>query len=173
MSRLPAIYQIVHANLKQASAKQAKYYNKNRRQVNFEVDDIVCRRNRVLSAGTDNFAAKLAPKFVAPCKIIKKVSPVVYELQDVGSNKKPTRVHVSDMKPYYPPETNSSTPTGSGSQAENVIDGQRQRPRDMADNSTSRSPPPGMRSPSRRRKSSRRYRLPQDGRNSGDGAHSA
>ena len=129
MARLPAIYDEVHRNLKQASEKQAKYHNKSRREVHYDVGDLVCRRNHVLSAGTENFAAKLAPKFVAPCQVIRELSPVIYELLDLNGSNKVTRVHVADMKPYFPPTNTAISSTGDADPGDDARYGQRKRSR--------------------------------------------
>ena len=111
MQRLPAIYDMVQTNLKLANERQAKYFNRNRRNIMFKVDDLVLRRNRVLSSAADHFAAKLAPKFVGPCRIEQVLSPVIYVLRDVEGNKT-IKVHVEDLKTYVAP--NLQTPTLPG-----------------------------------------------------------
>ena len=67
LRRLPTIYDLVQKQLQLANDKQAKYYNKNRRDLSFVVGDPVVRRNHVLSVAAQNFADKLAPKFTGPC----------------------------------------------------------------------------------------------------------
>ncbi|CAB0036724.1 unnamed protein product, partial [Trichogramma brassicae] len=44
MSRLPAIYDFVRKNLAAANEKQAKYYNANRKEISFEINDLVVRK---------------------------------------------------------------------------------------------------------------------------------
>ena len=111
MRRLPAIYDMVQTNLKIANERQAKYFNRNRRNIIFKVGDLVLRRNRVLSLAADHFAAKLAPKFVGPCIVEQVLSPVIYMLRDVNGDKT-TKVHVEDLKTYVTP--NLQTPTLPG-----------------------------------------------------------
>ena len=60
------------------------------------------RRNHVLSSAEDRFAAKQAPKFVGPAKIVQVYSPVVYLVEDIDS-KRQTKVFVNDLKKYTPP----------------------------------------------------------------------
>ena len=71
----------------------------------------------------------MAPKFISPCRITKKLSEVVYELQDVHGNNKISRVHISDLKPYFSPNINVSPPTGSNTPnvGHNVHKGKRSR----------------------------------------------
>ena len=104
LNGLPTIYDLVQKQLQLANDKQAKYYNKNRRDLSFVVGDLVVRRNHILSAAAQNFAAKLAPKFTGPCLVKKVLSPVVYELGDVDSHRI-SKVHISDLKPFVPPDT--------------------------------------------------------------------
>lgn len=103
MKRLPLIHDWVHRNLEQAAKRQARYYNKNRKDARYSVGDLVMRKHRVLSSGVQNFAAKLAPRFNGPYKILKVLSPVVYEIEDPDSRKNP-KVHIKDLKPYRPSE---------------------------------------------------------------------
>lgn len=51
----------------------------------------------MLSDASKNFSAKLAPKFVGPYKIKKKVSYLTYELVD-KNNKTKGIYHVQDLK---------------------------------------------------------------------------
>ena len=57
-------------NLANANEKQAKYLNINRREVTFDAEDQVARRNHVISSAAKDFTAKLAQKFVDPSKIV-------------------------------------------------------------------------------------------------------
>ncbi|CAB0035370.1 unnamed protein product [Trichogramma brassicae] len=82
IERLPAIYRFVKENLANASLRQANYYNKNRRDIQFQVGDKVLRRNHVLSSTPDNFAKNLASKFTDPLLITNILSQTVYEATD-------------------------------------------------------------------------------------------
>ena len=110
LKRLPTIYDLVQKHLQIANEKQSKHYNKNRRDVSFVIGDLVVRRNHVLSAAAQNFAAKLAPKFTGPCIVRKILSPVVYELEDVEGHRM-SRVHISDVKPFIPRDTKTLKPS--------------------------------------------------------------
>ena len=99
LQRLPALYDLVRKHLDKANDRQARYYNRNRRNIVFNVGDKVVRRNRVLSSAADKFAAKLASKFTGPCRIEKVLSPVVYQLRDLEDNRV-SKVHISDLKPF-------------------------------------------------------------------------
>ena len=101
-SRLPALHDLVRRQLDKATATQAKYYNRKRREVYYQVGDLVRRRNHVLSSAEDRFAAKHAPKFIGPVEVIKVLSPVVYLVKDLNVNRT-TKVHVNDLKRFVPP----------------------------------------------------------------------
>ena len=100
--RLPALHDLVRRQLDKATATQAKYYNRKRREVYYQVGDFVRRRNHVLSSAEDHFAAKHAPKFIGPAEVIKVLSPVVYLVKDLNINRT-TKVHVNDLKRFVPP----------------------------------------------------------------------
>ena len=60
------------------------------------------RRNHVLSSAEDRFAAKQAPRFVGPAKVVQVYSPVVYLVEDLDSQRR-TKVFINDLKKYTPP----------------------------------------------------------------------
>ena len=69
-----------------------------RRDLSFQVGDLVWRRNKVLSNAGINFSAKLAPRFILS-SVRKKISNLVYVLVDEnGTNA--GRWHIKDLKPY-------------------------------------------------------------------------
>lgn len=83
----------------EAHQKNSHYYNLRRRKQNFKVGDLVLKKNYVQSNAANYFAAKLAPIYVGPFKIAKKISDLVYTLEDaqgviVGN------WHTSDLKKY-------------------------------------------------------------------------
>jgi len=105
MKRLATLREWVTENLEGAHQRQASNYNLRRRPRTFVRGDLVLRKQRVLSNAAQNFAAKLAPKFEGPFRIEKKLSSVVYELIRLDGSLA-GKVHVQDLKPYYPPDPN-------------------------------------------------------------------
>jgi transposase len=93
---LSPILDKVQAAIWDAHMKNCKYYNLRRKQAEFEEGDIVWRRNYQLSDAGKYFTAKLAPKFVK-CTVIKKLSPLVYELADCNG-RAIGRWHIKDLK---------------------------------------------------------------------------
>lgn len=107
MDKLPDLYHDVRRRLAEAYSRNAKSYNLRKRPAeSYHVGDKVWRKNYVLSKGSENFAAKLAPKFVL-CTVRKVISPLVYQLigpdgKDVG------KYHVKDLKPYHGSESDDA-----------------------------------------------------------------
>ena len=100
-SRLPALHDLVRRHMDKAVARQVRNYNKNRREGLHQVGDLVRHRNHVLSSAEDRFAAKQAPRFVGPAKVVQVYSPVVYLVEDLDSKRR-TKVFVNDSKKYTP-----------------------------------------------------------------------
>lgn len=91
------VFSQVQSRLYKAHQINAKLYDKHRQYKEFNIGDIVWRRNYPLSSSNKYFSAKLAPKFIK-CIVTHKVSPLVYELTDF--NHKPLgRWHIKDIKP--------------------------------------------------------------------------
>lgn len=95
------LYETTHQNLKSAYQRQAKYYNLQRRDVNYELGDLVMRRTHVLYSAADAVVGKLAPKFHGPCEVIRRRGMNMYELNDCETGQGNT-VHVKDLKPFHP-----------------------------------------------------------------------
>lgn len=95
LTELADIFQRVTDALTKAYKQNAMRYNLRRRQVRLSVGDTVWRRNFVQSSAAHFFSAKLAPRFVK-CKVIKKHSDVVYDLQEISTGKI-GKYHVKDI----------------------------------------------------------------------------
>jgi transposase InsO family protein len=87
------------SRLARAYEKNAKQYNLRRRPLDFKQGDLVWKRNYVLSDATRNFTAKLAPKYVGPFTIKRKLSPWTYELMNDNNTSLGTW-HIKDLKPH-------------------------------------------------------------------------
>lgn len=91
------VFKDVQRRMKQSYEISAERYNLRRRPQDFQVGQAVYKRNFVLSNASNKFTAKLAPKFIGPFLIKKKLSPLVYELE--SNNKKSLgHWHVADLK---------------------------------------------------------------------------
>lgn len=88
----------IQRKLQLAHERSKNNYNLRRREVRYEVGQYVWRRNKVLSDATKNFSAKLAPKYVGPFRIRKRIGYLTYELVD--GDRSVGNWHVQDLKPY-------------------------------------------------------------------------
>lgn len=95
LSQLADIFEKVTIALTEAYQKNANRYNLRRKQIYLNVDDTVWRRNFTQSNAAKYFSAKLAPKFVK-CKVLNKLSDIVYELQDIESQSV-GKYHIKDI----------------------------------------------------------------------------
>lgn len=98
LQELPKLFQEVRTLLRKSYERSSRQYNLRKRDYSYSVGEWVWKRNKVLSDATKNFSSKLAPKFIL-CKIIKVISPLVYELQD-ETGKNYGRWHIKDLKPF-------------------------------------------------------------------------
>jgi hypothetical protein len=90
------IFDRVQAKLWQAHEKNTAHYNLRRKNVEFNVGDVVMKRAYVLSDKDKYFSKKLAPKFIK-CRISQKKSPLVYILEDMHGKNLGTW-HIKDLK---------------------------------------------------------------------------
>jgi len=88
--------------MKFASQKNATRYNLRRRVVAFPEGSLVLRKNFVLSNAQKAFSAKLAPRWIGPLKVKKKVGNVSYLLEDAQKKKEDGIWHIEKLKKYYP-----------------------------------------------------------------------
>lgn len=95
LNEMADIFQRVTDALTKAYKQNAVRYNLRRKELRLSVGDIVWRRNFVQSNAAHFFSAKLAPRFLK-CKVIKKHSDVVYDLQEIDTGKI-GKYHVKDI----------------------------------------------------------------------------
>ncbi|KAK9710711.1 hypothetical protein QE152_g25862 [Popillia japonica] len=75
-------------------------YDLRHRPVSFYPNQVVWRKNFVLSDASKFYAAKLADKFIGPFLIHRKVSPTTYELKDQNGKVQPGTWNVEHLKPH-------------------------------------------------------------------------
>lgn len=93
---LRKIFDKVQSTLITAHSRNSNNYNLRRKNVEFNIGDVVWKRTYYQSDKNERFAKKLAPKFIK-CKITAKKSPLVYELEDMSGNALGTW-HIKDIK---------------------------------------------------------------------------
>lgn len=96
---LKEVFKDVKKRLWNAFNKQKTYYNLRKRPYEFDVGQMVWKKNYVLSDATKHFSAKLAPKYTGPFSIKKKLSPWTYELID-GKGIHKGVWHAKYLKPH-------------------------------------------------------------------------
>lgn len=99
LEKLEYLRELVNRYLIEAHAKQKKYYDRGRKQVNYRIGDWVMRKTHHLSDASKNFSAKLANKYEEPMRIVGKVSDNVYVLEDPDGTRIP-KAHVTELIPY-------------------------------------------------------------------------
>lgn len=92
------LFEEVKQRIQKASDRNKKYYNLRRRPEEFVVGQQVWRKNFPQSDAARYFSAKLAPKYLGPFIIKKKVSPWTYELQERDGTHQGTW-NAKDLKP--------------------------------------------------------------------------
>lgn len=86
----------VQLALIKAHSRNCTTYNLRRKDIDFNVGDIVWKRTFYQSDKDNKFTKKLAPKFIK-CRIVNKKSKLVYELEDMSGNRLGAW-HVKDFK---------------------------------------------------------------------------
>lgn len=97
---LSKLFKDVRSSLIKAYERNKHYYDLKRRDVEYRLGEQVLRRNFAQSDAGKYFSSKLAPKFVGPFRIAKKLSPWMYKLEDEYGNDKGSW-NTKDLKPFY------------------------------------------------------------------------
>lgn len=96
LGHLRKIFDKVQANLIKAHSRNSNYYNLRRKNIEFNVGDVIWKRTYYQSDRDERFAKKLAPKFIK-CRITAKRSPLVYDLEDLSGHSLGAW-HIKDIK---------------------------------------------------------------------------
>ncbi|KAK4871937.1 hypothetical protein RN001_016061 [Aquatica leii] len=92
------MYDSIKTKLQQAYVHNKAAYDLRRRSVHFDVGEFVWKRNKVISDASKHFSAKLAPMFIGPYRVKKKIGFWTYELEDDNGHSAGVW-HVQDLKP--------------------------------------------------------------------------
>lgn len=98
VANLQKLRDFVKKRLEKASDRSRKQYNLRRRDVSYNVGDVVWKRQYVLSDAPNYFTAKLAGKFSGPYRVRKKIGYCIYELED-DQGMSIGNWHTKDLKP--------------------------------------------------------------------------
>ncbi|GBO27785.1 Retrovirus-related Pol polyprotein from transposon 412 [Araneus ventricosus] len=91
---------LVKAKVKVGQDRQKRNYDRRRVHQEFHVGDRVWLRLRPLSSADHNQIAKFMQKWRGPCRIILKLSPLVYELQEEETGALLGSHNIVDLKKY-------------------------------------------------------------------------
>ena len=90
---------IAKFNLEQAIKRQKHYADQHRRELTFQLGDLVYLSTKHIQI-QNHSCSKLKPRFIGPFKIIKVVSPVTYKLELPNSMLIHPVFHISLLKPH-------------------------------------------------------------------------
>lgn len=96
VGKLRSIFDQVQSSLLKAHNRNSGHYNLRRKNVEFNVGDIIWKKTYFKSDKDNKFSKKLAPKY-QKCQIKTKLSPLVYVLKDM-QGKDLGSWHVKDFK---------------------------------------------------------------------------
>lgn len=87
--------------MEKAKQRQKQNYDKGRRDGTFSDKDRVWIRTHPYSKADRSFSAKLAPRWKGPYRVIRRISPLNFEvvLEDTGEHLRV--VDVAQLKPCY------------------------------------------------------------------------
>lgn len=97
VKELQVICNIVKGRLAHSYEQSANRYNLRHRPVSLEVGQIVWKRNYSLSDAANYYSSKLAPKFIK-CRVKRKISTNVYELESFDDHRSIGSWHIKDLK---------------------------------------------------------------------------
>ncbi|XP_077552724.1 uncharacterized protein LOC144166933 [Haemaphysalis longicornis] len=94
-----------------ARIDQKAAYEGAHRDVAYQVDDTVFKRNHAMSDASVGLAGGLAPKRVRPILVAERNSGLDYKLKDPRSGRISGPIHVSKLKHYLQREDTADAPT--------------------------------------------------------------
>jgi hypothetical protein len=100
VGRMNELKKIIEPVVAKAKERQARNYNKHRREASFKPGDQVLVREHPLSSAVKKFSAKLAESWGGPFNVLEVKNKVNLVLEDVRRDGRQRTVHVCDVKPY-------------------------------------------------------------------------
>lgn len=100
-SMLQDAYDHVRQTMAASHDTQKKYYDKRRRHTVFKVGDLVRLKSHPRSSAAAGFAAKLAPVYKGPYRVVQVMSDLNYRLVDNLSEEDIGVHHVSNLLPFF------------------------------------------------------------------------
>jgi transposase InsO family protein len=93
------LYKEIQRRIEKTRTQNQQRYNLRRRPLAFSPGDLVWRKNKSLSDAVNYYSAKLAPLYLGPFRIKRKIGSWTYELKDEAGASKGIW-HVQDLKIY-------------------------------------------------------------------------
>ena len=87
--------ELVKIRVQNAQERQKSYYNERHKNVRFEINELVGLYTPSRELG---LSEKLLPKFTGPYRVIKRLTPVTYEIQDINPPRKKRQAHIKRLK---------------------------------------------------------------------------
>ncbi|KAF4524073.1 hypothetical protein B566_EDAN013021 [Ephemera danica] len=101
VDRLDSLNRFIEPIVEKSKARQARNYNKHRRETSCQPGQLVLVREHPLSNAGKKFSAKLADRWGGPFRVIRLSGTVNLVVEDVrNSEGKHRTVHVCDVRPY-------------------------------------------------------------------------
>lgn len=101
-------------NLDVARLQQTAQYDKGRRGPQFEVGDLVRKRNHPFSDAARGFAASMAQRWDGPYGVVEKLSRLSCSLKHCETGRKMRSIHMNGLKRIFLPEESSQVAPDPG-----------------------------------------------------------
>lgn len=112
VTQLESIRQRVIVLLEKAQLRQRKYADQNRKEEEFNINDLVLLKNTNINPEvyTNSSTKKLLPKYSGPYKIIEKIGKVAYKLELGDKIRAHPVFHVSVLRKYFQDQSRKFNP---------------------------------------------------------------
>lgn len=98
-----------HESLDVSRLQQVVQHNEGRRDMQFNIGDLVLRRTHHLSDAVQGFTASLADKWQRPYRVSAKVSRLSYKLAQIETGDECGTINVNGLKRFFERSQESDT----------------------------------------------------------------
>ena len=107
-------YQLARVNMRVSARRQKEHFDSKVHGKSYETGDFVWLCNPAIPRGASR---KLHSPWSGPYRVIKRISDIVYRIQDTRGRKKKQVVHFDRLKLYYSDRKNTQTNAGQQSES--------------------------------------------------------